>query len=491
MRCLTLANHLRKEGASVQFITKPRPGNPIGMIRDQGFAVTPIGTGPGKNECDDVPFAEWEDPAWKADAEQTLAAINAPGTRVDWLVVDSYALDAEWEGRMRAAARRILAIDDLANRPHDCDAILDQNLHAEDDGRYDWLVPADCLRFIGPRYALLRPEFEAARRRPRTRGGTLRRILVFFGGSDPGNETEKAIDAIALLARRDLIADVVVGPANPHRARLESKCAGHSWVTLHCGVDDMAALMVRADLAIGAAGVAAWERCCLDLPSILITLATNQVSSAQALAARGGAWYLGRGETVTVEALASALRELVADTARVAAMSRAAGGLVDGRGTARIARALDPLPVTLRRAVPADREQVFCWRNDEETRRHSHDPAPIDPATHQRWFDEVLRSPNRILLIGERAGKPLGVLRYDCDGSRCTVSIYLVPGQHRRGYGPRLLLAGHQWLREHCPLISRINAEVLPENPSSAIAFQQAGYRLEAGVFSKRMESSR
>ncbi len=438
-------------------------------------------------EGSDVPFAEWQDPASEKDAEQTLAASDALGSAIDWLVVDNYALAATWESRLRRAAKRILVIDDIANRPHDCDVLLDQNLHAGLDRRYDALVPVDCQRFLGPRYALLRPEF-AAHRQSRVRDGTIRRILVFFGGSDPDNKTGKALDALASLARGNLCADVVIGTANPHRPALESRCNGLSWVKLHREVENMAALMAESDLAIGAAGATAWERCCLGLPCIVVALAMNQESSAQALAKAGCAIYLEPREAITAKVIASVLQELIADPGRVAAMARSAAELVDGMGTDRVARALDSKPLLLRRARPDDSEQIHRWRNAEETRRYSHNPTLIASATHQRWFEEALHSENRMLLIGERAGEPVGVLRYDCDQSRCTVSVYLVPGQYGRGYGPRLLLAGHHWVRKHYPRVSAIHAEVLPQNRSSMTAFQQAGYQYEAGCFLKRVQ---
>jgi RimJ/RimL family protein N-acetyltransferase len=154
---------------------------------------------------------------------------------------------------------------------------------------------------------------------------------------------------------------------------------------------------------------------------------------------------------------------------------------VDGRGTERVARGLDTSVLRLRLAVHGDRERILLWRNAGETRRHSHDSAPIDTAAHASWFDGVLRAERSALLIGARAGQEVGVLRYDFNGSECTVSIYLVPGQHGRGYGPRLLREGHDWLRRHRPEVTRVRAEVQAANCGSIHAFREAGYEPGGG----------
>src|SRR5690606_13678349 len=93
-------------------------------------------------------------------ADQTLAALGSRPPA--WLVVDHYAIDARWHRHLRPACIHLLAIDDLADRNHDSDLLLDQNL-----GRgpvdYQGLVPSRCTLLTGPKYALLRPQFRARR----------------------------------------------------------------------------------------------------------------------------------------------------------------------------------------------------------------------------------------------------------------------------------------------------------------------------------------
>jgi UDP-2,4-diacetamido-2,4,6-trideoxy-beta-L-altropyranose hydrolase len=250
-----------------------------------------------------------------------MRSLNRPAS---WLIVDHYGLDRRWEERLRPLVKSILVIDDLADRPHDCDLLLDQNLGGDRAGRYDKLVPARCRRLIGPRYALLRREFRDARAGLRGRDGSLRRILVFFGGSDPSGETLKTLDALTVLNRKDLAVDVVVGASNPRQDEVRSRCAALPNTAFHSQISTMAALMAQADLAVGAGGTANWERCFLGLPAITIIIAGNQQASTDALAAAGAVRNLGRSEDVTRDHIAAALNEMIASPALLRGMSERA-----------------------------------------------------------------------------------------------------------------------------------------------------------------------
>ena len=190
-------------------------------------------------------------------------------------------------------------------------------------------------------------------------------------------------------------------------------------------------------------------------------------------------------QQVTPGSIAAAMRELLSSVDTVKVLSQACAELVDGHGLARVERSLDAEAIVLRKAGRHDRDSIFEWRNAEETRRHSHSGAPTGRNEHERWFSQTLADGDRVLLVGERAGGPVGVLRYDCAGPRCTVSIYLVPGQYRRGHGTRLLLAGHDWLRRHRPEVREIVADVSLLNLPSVEAFRQAGYSRDAQYFLK------
>lgn len=490
MRCLTLAERLQAAGAAVSFICRELPGNLIGFVDSRGFGVQPL-PAPTTGTLANSPsqqYATWPGVPWQEDAAQT-ADLLAQSEAVDWLIVDHYALDRQWEQHLRPLVRRIMVIDDLADRPHDCDLLLDQNFYLDLETRYDRLVPGHCRKLLGPRYALLRPEFRQARQHLRERAGKVRRIMIFCGGSDTTNETTKALEAIRRLPHRELAVEVVLGGINPHRRQVEELCAGWPGATCHCQVNNMAELMGRADLAIGAGGSTSWERFCLGLPSLVISLESNQEQTAAPLAAKGYHLYLGPAGQVTVALLARQIDALCDNPRWLQYLSEAGRSLVDGLGAERVCQQMaGTAPVVLRRAEPADVDLVYQWRNDEATRQFALDPQTITYETHVGWYTKALSDRHRVLLIGELAGREIGVLRYDLEVDSAKVSVYLDPDLHGRGYGPRLLISGSRWLREHYPAVRFLEAKILPENRASIKAFAKAGFRHYLSVYREDLE---
>lgn len=481
MRCLGLAGALAARGMEVHFACRELPGHLCEAIAARGFTVHRL----RPPDADDTPpviskYASWLGVSEERDAVETRAVLETLGG-VDLLVVDHYALGLYWERSLRSLTGRLFIIDDLADRRHDADAVLNQSLDGRALNGAALLLPPGCARLFGPRYALLRPEFAAARRHLRPRDGELRRLLVFLGGVDAGGYTERVLDALALLHRTVPETDVVAGPANPAAAALAARCrAGGGHLHIHENVDDMAALMAAADFAVGAGGLTAWERACVGLPALLLTVAENQRRGATVLA-RAGAALLLDGTVATPAAIAEQLEALTPE--RLREMSAHGLELVDGRGMDRVARVLWPPAVSLRRAVAADRDAILTWRNAPDVRRYARSDAAITPEQHRQWFDKVLDDPARPLLVAEDGGRPVGVLRYDCDGPAAEVSIYLVPGCAGRGYGPAVLRAGSTWLQRQRPETERIVADIHADNAPSHHAFTEAGYVYRDGRY--------
>ncbi len=328
MRCLTLAKRMRKEkNAEVHFISRDLEGNLHGKIKDAGFPLHVLPRHSFNENLKD--YNAWLTVPQEVDAAETKDVLRGLG-KVDRLVVDSYALDITWEQEMRTFADDIFVIDDLANRVHDCDILLDQNFYLDMKTRYVGLVPEDCKLLLGPRHALLREEFDEARKHLRKRDGIIRNILVFYGGSDLTNETMKALRALQVFreAQPEITVDVIVGGSNPHQAEIRAFCNAsdvRDWITYRCQVNNMADYMARADFSLGAGGSTTWERCFLELPAIVTVVAENQVKIAEDCAEAGYITYLGRAEMITelqiVSALNAATKErLLEQTARMRAM---------------------------------------------------------------------------------------------------------------------------------------------------------------------------
>ena len=329
-RCLTLADALRRRGASVFFICGELHGNRNEFIGNKGYVVHALPPRMSGDKGKSFPaHRHWSGIDWEIDAMNTLGFL-AGMPKLAWLVVDHYALDMRWERQMLPFAEKIMVIDDLADRLHECDLLLDQNLHRGPELRYEGLVPDRCERLLGPAYALLRPEFSAARKELRRRDGSVRRIFVFFGGSDLSSETVKTLEAIRLVNRSDIAVDVVVGASNPCEGRIREICKGMHGIRCHYQVDNMAELMAAADLAIGAGGTTTWERCCLGLPSLVMVLADNQREVADAMAAAGAIRNVGWHADVTSSALAEEIRAALASPGRLSAMSERSIAIMGG-----------------------------------------------------------------------------------------------------------------------------------------------------------------
>lgn len=343
MRCLTLADELARQGHECQFICREHEGHLGDLIINKGYCLTLLAAGRDREldttggRVDD--YALWLGVPWQEDARQTLDALKS--CEPDWLVVDHYALDAEWESALADTVGGMMVIDDLANRPHECALLLDQNLgRIESD--YDRLLPSACQRLIGPHYALLRPEFANLRERSLKRRGRpeLKRILISLGGVDRTNVTGQVLDALADSALpTDIELDIIMGAAAPYLDEVRQQAARLPFkATVSVNVHDMAERMYLADLSIGAAGGTSWERCCLGLPAVLLVLAKNQVAGATALDAGGAAIKIDDSEQLGA-ALPSLLATL-ANSSRLKRMSEAAAIITDGNGVFRTLQTL-------------------------------------------------------------------------------------------------------------------------------------------------------
>ena len=312
MRCLTLAEKFRKEdNAEAHFISRDLEGNLNFLVEKKNFSLHTL----PRHEYDAslTGYAAWLTVTEETDATETQKVLEQLGF-VDMLVVDSYAIGEAWEKKLRPRAKKIFVIDDLANRRHDCDILLDQNFYLDKDLRYKNLVPPHCRLLLGPKHALLREEFFRAKERMRVRDGQLKNILVFYGGADATGETEKALLALSRWQENGALADikvtVVTGGSNVRKAEIKKHCrqAGFAY---RCQVSNMAELMNEADLMLGAGGSTTWERCCLGLPAIVTAVAENQFKICEDCSRAGLIHYLGRWNEVSVDDLAEAIKYMM------------------------------------------------------------------------------------------------------------------------------------------------------------------------------------
>jgi UDP-2,4-diacetamido-2,4,6-trideoxy-beta-L-altropyranose hydrolase len=394
---------------------------------------------------------------------------------VDVLFVDHYEREASFERGCRPWARRIVVIDDLADRRHEADVLVDAA--AESDASYRGLVPSSCKVLVGPKFAIVHPAFRHARERALVRrdGRPVTRVLVSFGQVDAPNATTHALDALEAAGFSGEV-DVVLGRAAPHLAEVQARATDR--VRVHVDVGNMPELMTAADLAIGAGGGTAWERCCLGLPSIIVTVADNQRGIVARVFSADAGVDAGAADTRTEDRLAQAVRELIEDGSRRAAVARNGAALVDGRGCDRAQAAAigtvasrDGGVVAVRPAEPDDEEWLLELQRQPQTRRYANDPKPPMPDDHRRWFVHTLGDAERRLLVAEVNDARVAMLRLDRGTSADRVSVAVHPGSYRRGIGAAVLALAAR-LSQGRPL----EAEILPGNDASLSLFQDAGY---------------
>jgi len=335
MRCLTLADALHGQGAECQFICREHEGHMMSLIEQRGYPVkalsAPINT---FNPDAESAHAAWLGCDWEEDAEHTQQAIG-PDV-VDWLIVDHYALDRRWHQTLRPSAKCLMVIDDLADRPLDCDVLLDQNF-GSNAARYAGLLPQHCLQLHGPKYALLKPVYAERRSKMLQRSGEIQRVLIYFGGgADHADLTGQAVRAFEHQELADVQLDIVVSAAYAHLSSLQAFAAQRGNVSLHSQLPDLADLMAQADLAIGAGGATTWERCCMGLPSIVISTGANQRPACEALAQVGLIEYLGDLSSVTTGKIQLKVKQLARDSNKTRALSESSMSLVDGKGAIRL-----------------------------------------------------------------------------------------------------------------------------------------------------------
>ncbi|MET3053302.1 UDP-2,4-diacetamido-2,4,6-trideoxy-beta-L-altropyranose hydrolase [Pseudomonas alkylphenolica] len=333
MRCLTMAREITARGGKCTFICRDHSGNLIEAVRANGFAVHVL---PVEAESDDtLAHSQWLGSTQARDALSCIEALHR--LNADWVVVDHYALDEQWESAVSVVVKKLFVIDDLTDRVHRCALLLNQNLDINAQS-YESLLPEATRILCGPNFALLRPEFFGARQGSLAarQGRPFERILVSLGGVDKDNVTLRVVNAIKTLGADHLLKlTVVMGPSAPWvngiRAALKDYPGEYE---LLVGVNNMAELMAASDVAIGAAGSTSWERCVLGLPTLVVVLADNQRPIGLALQTKGAARII---ELETLESeLPKHIIQLFEPGGGREFMSHSAAQVCDGQGVQRV-----------------------------------------------------------------------------------------------------------------------------------------------------------
>ena len=338
-RCLTLANILKDRGCKVTFCLIDISNSLNNKIVDLGHDLKLLPTNKILNKYH--PEEEWVKKDQINDCEM---AIDVCQSFYDLVIIDHYGLSIFWEKHSKKFAKKILVIDDLLTRKHKCDFFLNQNLGFEISD-YNLLINNSCISFFGPQYAILREEFtkskDSSLRRKESK--TKNKIMISMGGADVDNVTKKILQIIGKLnLQTSFEIDVILGSANPWIKEVALFLKELKVNTkLHIDTQEISQIMSESDIAIGAGGSTSWERCCLGLPSIIISLAENQIAISKSLHACGAALYIGGLNQNNFDSkLVNAINTLLTDSILYEKMSRKSASIVDGHGTDKLIESL-------------------------------------------------------------------------------------------------------------------------------------------------------
>ena len=316
-RCLILAEIFKKRKIKVHFICKNLKGNLTNKIKFRGYNLHLI-----KN----VKNSNYE------DYLNTKKILEKFKNETCNLVIDNYRWDEKYEQKIRFLVEKIIVIDDLANRKHDCDLIIDQNLYSKFERRYDNLVPKNCHKLLGPKYVLLRKEFLTSKKK--TQINSTNKIFVSFGGQDISNQTVKVLAAIKKSKLNYKKINFLVNKSNTNLKDLKKISKNMKGVVISTNEKKLVKLIQKSDLCVGAAGSMTWERAYLGIPSIVSILSENQLGIANTMGKKKCIYNMGWSKNVKISDYQKIFDQLKIN--ELNSMSQRNKKVIDGKGTSRI-----------------------------------------------------------------------------------------------------------------------------------------------------------
>ena len=460
MRCLALAQAWQDAGGCATFVMTSKAPKLEARLKLEGMQLV---------------FFQMEAGS-KGDAYRTVELARWIGG--DWLVVDGYHFDTNYQRIIKEADLHLMLIDDNGHAEHYfADMLLNQNLHAN-EALYVNREPYTRL-LLGTRYVLLRKEFLKWREYRREIPNKAKKILVTMGGGDPNNVTTKVINALKKLDISDLAVKIIIGPSNPHieslqNALLLAPCS----VRIIQNVENMAELMAWADMAISAGGTTSLEIAFTGLPNLVIATAGNQRPVAEQLQEVGAAEYLGWHESLSASELARKLTTLLTTRRVRMQMAQRAQEVLDGKGADRVLMHIHRKKIRLRPVRKEDCRLLWEWTSDPDVRAVSFSSERIPWDEHVKWFNSKLTDSQCIFyILTNGKGTPIGQIRFDSDGNEARVSVSVDPRFRGKGYGSAMIRLASQEVFNVSD-ITVIHAHVKKDNDSSVRTFEKTGFTI-------------
>ena len=457
MRLLALAEILRPDFAEAVFLIREPDAGLTQQLEAVGLQAVAL---PAQ------PLAE--------EAAYLVRHVLRP---TDVLVLDGYDFRYDYQNTVRGAVARLVYVDDLHNFPLAADLVLNPAGGVQ-PSQYQMRQPGARL-LAGPAYAPLRAAFREVTQLPAATA-LPDTVLVCLGGADPTHQTHRVMaELLALPSVRQVHA--VVGSAYSGREGLQAWASQQPSLTLHHSLSapELVALMRQCGAAVCSPSTISYEYCAAGGGVLLLLpVADNQHDINHFLLEAGLALPYPSAPNVLTSPEAGRLTNQLRQTQR---------RVFDGLAPVRLrqefrALLLPPPPFSLRPVAPTDSAQLLAWTNDPTVRQFSFNPDPVAQAMHELWLAARLRDPGSLLLLAEDAasGQPLGLIRFQVEGPRATLS-YLLDARFRgRGLAPLLLLAGTRRATAAFAAVRQVVGHVQAANVASVKAFERAGFQLSA-----------
>ncbi len=463
-RCISLAEEL-KSSSKIYFLCEDLPGNNNNWVLQKGFNL--------------ISFKHMQ----PKDDIEIINEISNQDNPFDWLVVDDYKKDISWELLVKNKFKKILVIDDLANRKHHCDYLLDQNYFQNPKSRYISLVPNHCTLLTSTKFCLLKNSFIKREKKEFKLFRKKKKLFICYGASDPNCHSIETIRAINNSKFEYSQVDVFTTKSNQNLILLKKECNLLNNCNLHVDSNQITKYLSEADLAIGAGGTMCWERAYYGIPSIVFGISNNQKIILKELIrdglAIGESWHPNPDKNTIEKYINIAIN----NHDLLEGISKRSSCLVDGNGIKRVSRIMNPVELNFRKAMISDCDLILKWRNSIQIRNSSNNKKFIKEKDHRAWFYEKLEDQNCIFLIIEKANIPVGVVRFELCNDEAVISIYKDPDSTEY---LDLIQNSSNWLKANHPKINKIFAEIISGNDRSYNGFINAGFELLSSKLCKK-----
>lgn len=330
-RTLNLSRILVERGHAVHFAFQTSDLATENFVRLSGHRTHWLSPTPRDFVIVPNDYRSWIGGDERADAIAT--ALLAGRLKASVVIVDHYGAGATWDEIVGGAGPHLVVLDDFIDKERICDILVIPS-HLDANGSN---LRANFSRvrlpLIGPRFAPLNEVFARFREAPDAKRTS---VSVYLGSSPPGDLYDTLVtDVLSSAGHR---AVEIAGVPQSSRLRRTSVLAKNLRLVEH--QDSLGPLLSRSLVSVGAAGSTTWERCCLGIPSLVVSISENQMHIAEGVASLGAHVNLGYATSLKPGIVANALSTLLGDHRRMAEMAEIGKHLVDGLGATRIVEAI-------------------------------------------------------------------------------------------------------------------------------------------------------